>query len=50
MHVKRSANGVAHQLVSEGLKLKLAFFESNGVLDFVEELVEQDRCWSEAPD
>ncbi|MBA0701815.1 hypothetical protein Goari_027351, partial [Gossypium aridum] len=43
-HVQRSANGVAHQLVSEGLKLKLAFFESNGVLDFVEELVEQDRC------
>ncbi|KAA3481304.1 glycine, alanine and asparagine-rich protein-like [Gossypium australe] len=43
-------NGVAHQSVSEGLKLKLTFFESNDVLDFVEELVEQDRCWSAAPD
>ncbi|KAK5826375.1 hypothetical protein PVK06_021293 [Gossypium arboreum] len=43
MHVRRSANGVAHQLASEGLKLKLEFFWSNGVPDFAEELVEQDR-------
>ncbi|MBA0619947.1 hypothetical protein Godav_005733 [Gossypium davidsonii] len=44
MHIQRSANGVAHQLASEGLKLKLEFLKFNGVPEFPEELVEQDRC------
>ncbi|MBA0833693.1 hypothetical protein Goarm_006117, partial [Gossypium armourianum] len=44
MRIQRSANGVAHQLASEGLKLKLEFLELNGVPEFPEELVEQDRC------
>ncbi|MBA0748221.1 hypothetical protein Gogos_005068 [Gossypium gossypioides] len=50
MHVQRSANTVMYQLTSEGLRLNLGFFGLNGVSDFTEELVEQDRRWVETPD
>ncbi|MBA0736540.1 hypothetical protein Gogos_010082 [Gossypium gossypioides] len=50
MHVQISANTAAHQLASEGLRLNLGFFGSNGVSKFAKEMVEQYRCWVEAPE